>query len=119
MNKVILLGRLGKDPEVRHTASGVAVTSFTLATSEKWRDKAGQTQEMTQWTNIVCWNKLAETVGKYAHKGKQVLVEGKLTHRDYEDKTGAKRYITEVIADNVRFVGGTPNDSADQGDSEL
>ena len=106
VNKVILVGNLGKDPEVRFTPSGKAVCKFPVATSEKWTDQQGQKQERTEWHNIVVWGKQAETCGQYLAKGRQVFVEGSIHTRSYDDKEGNKRYITEITARDVRFLGG-------------
>jgi single-strand DNA-binding protein len=102
LNKVMLIGNLGRDPEVRYTPSGVAVATFTVATNESWRDQDGNTQERTEWHNIVAWRKLAEICGEWLKKGKKVYIEGRLQTRSYDDKnTGTKRYITEIVADNM------------------
>jgi len=106
VNKVLLVGNLGKDPEVRFTANGRAVARFPVATSEKWTDQEGNRQERTEWHNVVVWGKQAETCGQYLAKGRQVFVEGAIRSRQYDDKDGNKRYITEIIARDVRFLGG-------------
>jgi len=106
VNKVILIGNLGKDPEVRFTPSGQAKASFTVATTEKWKDQQGQLQQKTQWHNIVVWGKQAENCGQYLAKGRQVFIEGRIETRSYDDKDGNKRYITEIVARDVRFLGG-------------
>ncbi len=106
VNKAILIGNLGKDPEVRFTPSGRAVAKFSVATTERWNDQQGQKQEKTEWHNIVVWGKQAETCGQYLAKGRQVFVEGRITNRSYDDKDGNKRYISEIIARDVRFLGG-------------
>lgn len=108
LNKVMLIGNLGKDPEVRFTSTGKAVANFPLATSEKWTDGEGQAQERTEWHNVVVWGKQAESCGQYLAKGRQVYVEGAIQTRNYDDKEGNKRYITEVKAQRVQFLGG-PN----------
>jgi len=105
VNKVILLGNLGKDPILKYTPSGAAVCTFSVATSEKFKDKSGQMQEKTEWHNIVVWRQLAEICGKYLQKGKTVYLEGKIQTRSYDDRDGAKRYITEIVADQMRMVG--------------
>ena len=105
VNKVILVGNLGKDPELRYTPSGAAVANFTLATSERFKDRDGQMQDKTEWHNIVVWRQLAEICGKYLHKGKQVYIEGKIQSRSYDDRDGNKRYITEIVADQMRMLG--------------
>lgn len=101
VNKVILIGNLGKDPELRYTSSGVAVASFTLATNEAWKDQDGTMQERTQWHNIVAWRKLAEICGEYLKKGGKIYLEGKLQYRSYDDKNGVKRYVTEIVLDEM------------------
>ncbi len=106
VNKVILVGNLGKDPEVRFTPSGRAVARFTLATTESWMDQESGRQERTDWHNIVVWGKQAESCGQYLAKGRQVYVEGRITSRSYDDKDGNKRYITEIVAQRVQFLGG-------------
>ena len=105
VNKVILVGRLGKDPEVRYTPSGAAVANFSLATDETWKDKSGEKQQRTEWHNIVAWSKLAEICGQYLTKGKLVYVEGRLQTREWEDKDGNKRRTTEVIASDMVMLG--------------
>ena len=106
LNKVMLIGNLGKDPELRFTPSGRAVARFSLATSEQWTDQQGQRQDRTEWHNVVVWGKQAETCGQYLSKGRQVFIEGSIRSRQYDDKEGQKRYITEVIAQRVQFLGG-------------
>lgn len=106
VNKAILVGNLGRDPEVRFTTSGRAVAKFPVATSERWTDQDGNRQERTEWHNIVVWGKQAETCGQYLAKGRQVYVEGSIRSRQYDDKEGNKRYITEIVARDVRFLGG-------------
>jgi len=101
INKVTLVGRLGKNPDLSYLPSGVAVAKFSLATDESWTDKDGNKQERTEWFNIVAWRKLAEICGKYLVKGKLVYIDGKIQTRSYDDKEGNKRYITEIIADNM------------------
>jgi single-strand DNA-binding protein len=110
INKVIIVGHLGKDPEVRYTPSGSAVANFSVATSETWKDKTtGEKKERTEWHRIVAWDKLGEICGEYLSKGRQVYVEGRLQTRSYDDKEGVKRYTTEIIATDVQFLG--PKDS--------
>jgi len=106
VNKVILVGNLGKDPEVRFTANGRAFARFSVATSERWTDQDGNRQERTEWHNVVVWGKQAETCGQYLSKGRQVFIEGSIRSRQYDDKDGNKRYITEIVARDVRFLGG-------------
>src|SRR5438045_2358159 len=106
VNKVILVGNLGADPEVRFTPSGQAVANFRIATSESWNDKNGQKQERTEWHRIVVWGKLGELCGEYLAKGRQCFVEGRLQTREWTDKENRKQYTTEVVAQNVVFLGG-------------
>ncbi len=106
VNKVILIGHLGADPEIRYTPSGQPVANFRLATSESWNDKSGQRQERTEWHRIVVWGKLAELCGEYLAKGRQVYVEGRIQTRQWDDRDGNKRYTTEVQAREVTFLGG-------------
>ncbi len=108
MNKVIILGRLGKDPELRYTPSGAAVCNFSVATSEAWTDKNGQKQEKTEWHRIVVWGKMGELCNQYLFKGRQVFLEGKLQTRSWDDQNGQKRYSTEINATNVQFLGDRP-----------
>jgi len=105
INKVILVGNLGQDPEVRYTPGGAAITTISIATSESWKDKnTGQTQEKTEWHRVVFFGKLAEIAGEYLHKGSQVYVEGKLQTRKWQDKSGQDRYTTEVVIDSFNGV---------------
>jgi single-strand DNA-binding protein len=106
VNKVILVGNLGADPDMRYTPSGQGVCELRVATSESWNDKNGQRQERTEWHRIVVWGKRAEVCSKYLAKGRQVYVEGRIQTRTYDDKDGNKRYITEIIAADVQFLGG-------------
>ncbi|HLB00805.1 MAG TPA: single-stranded DNA-binding protein [Bacteroidota bacterium] len=102
LNKVILIGNLGKDPELSYTSSGIAVAKFSMATSEKWKDAEGNSQEKTEWHNIVAWRNLAEICGQYLKKGSKAYIEGKLQTRSWDDKnTGVKKYMTEIVADNL------------------
>ena len=111
VNKVILVGNLGKDPELRYTPSGAAVATFSLATTERFKDRDGNRQEKTEWHNIVVWRQLAEICGKYLHKGKQVYIEGKIQTRSYDDRDGNKRYITEIVADQLQMLGSRDDQS--------
>ncbi|MGB9773247.1 MAG: single-stranded DNA-binding protein [Bacteroidota bacterium] len=108
LNKVTLIGNLGKDPEIRYTTSGVAVANFTMATTERWKDQDGNQQEHTEWHNIVAWRRLAEIANEYLKKGNKVYVEGKIRTRSYDDKNGVKRYVTEIVADDIILFGGRP-----------
>ena len=105
VNKAILVGNLGRDPELRHTPNGQAVVNFTLATSETWTDKSGEKVERTEWHRIVVWGKTAEMCNQYLSKGRTVYVEGRIQTREWEDKEGAKRYTTEINANTVNFIG--------------
>lgn len=113
VNKVILVGRLGQNPEVRYTASGAAVANFSVATNESWMDKSGQKQERTEWHRVVVWGKLAELCNQYLVKGRQVYVEGRLQTRQWQDKDNQTKYTTEVNAQTIQFLGG--NAGAERG----
>lgn len=121
INKVILLGNVGKDPEVRHLEGGGVVANFTLATSEKFRDKSGLMQERTEWHNIVCWGPSADRAEKYVRKGTQLYIEGKIRTRNYDAKDGSKRYVTEIYVDVMQLLGkkgdtpGAPIQAPSQG----
>jgi single-strand DNA-binding protein len=126
VNKVILVGRLGKDPEVRSTPSGVTVAKFTIATDEKFTDRSGEKQERTEWHNIVAWNKLGEICGQYLRKGKLVYIEGSIRTESWEDKeSGQKKYRTEIIANSMQMLdrrgdeegGGSSYSGSDRGSS--
>jgi single-strand DNA-binding protein len=108
VNKAILIGRLGKDPELRYTPGGKAVASFSLATSEIWTGTDGQRNESTTWHNIVVWDKTAELAKEYLKKGREVYIEGRISNRSYDDKDGNKRYVSEIVAQTVRFLGSKP-----------
>lgn len=118
VNKAILVGRLGADPDMRYTPSGQGVCELRVATSESWNDKNGQRQERTEWHRIVVWGKRAEICSKYLAKGRQVYVEGRIQTRTYDDKDGNKRYITEIVANDVQFLGGGNRDGAGPGRSD-
>ena len=105
INKVILVGNLGADPEMKYTASGTPFCNFRLATSESFNDRDGQLQERTEWHRVTAWGKLAEICGQYLSKGRQVYVEGSIRTRSWDDNTGTKRYITEINAREVQFLG--------------
>jgi single-strand DNA-binding protein len=120
INKVIIVGNLGRDPEMRYTPDGTPVATFSIATSEAWQDKeTGERREKTEWHRIVAYRRLAEICGEYLAKGKQVYIEGKLQTREWEDQQGAKRYTTEIIAQNMQMLGqrdpGAPQRTAGQG----
>jgi len=105
VNKVILIGNLGADPELRYTPAGTAVTTFNIATTDKWKDKDGQPQERTDWHRIVVWDRQAEIAKEYLRKGSSVYIEGRLQTRNYDDKEGVKRYVTEIISQRMQFLG--------------
>jgi single-strand DNA-binding protein len=105
LNKILLIGRLGKDPEIRYTPDQSPVASFSLATGESWTDKSGTRQERTEWHNIVAWNKLADLCKRFLSKGQQVYIEGRVQTREYTDRDGNKRRITEVIASQMVLLG--------------
>ena len=113
LNKVMLIGNLGKDPEMRYTQSGTAVATFNLATTERWKDKDGQMQDTTEWHRIVVWQKLAEICGTYLHKGSKVYIEGKLQTRKWQDQNGNDKYTTEIIAREMKMLDS--KGSADTG----
>jgi len=115
LNKVMLIGNLGKDPEVRYTTSGTAVASFPLATSEKFKNKNGEWEERTEWHNVTLWGRLAEIAGEYLAKGKTVYVEGRLQTRKWQDRDGRDRYTTEIVADRMQMLGGRGEGGGRQG----
>ena len=118
VNKVILIGNLGKDPEVRHLENGAVVANFPIATSETYKDrKTGERITQTEWHNVVIWRGLAEVAEKYLKKGNSVYIEGKLRTRSWDDKDGNKRYTTEIVADNMTMLGGRSSDGPDSGSS--
>jgi single-strand DNA-binding protein len=106
VNKVILVGHLGADPEIRYTQGGAPVANLRIATNENWTNKNGQKEERTEWHRVVVWSKLAELAGQYLTKGRQVYIEGRLQTRSWDDKEGNKRYATEIVATNIQFLGG-------------
>ncbi len=114
VNKVILIGNLGRDPELRYTQSGQAVTNFSLATTDRFSNKSGEREERTEWHRIVAWARTAELCAQYLAKGRSVYVEGRLQTREWEDKEGQKRRTTEVVAQTVQFLGG-PRDGQSAG----
>ena len=115
VNKVILIGNLGKDPELRYTPSGQPVVTFSLATTERWNDRNGQRQDRTEWHNIVVWGKLGELVNQYLKKGRSAYIEGRITTRSWDDKDGNKRYKTEIVANQVQFLGNAGQSVSDAG----
>jgi single-strand DNA-binding protein len=112
VNKVILVGRLGRDPETRYTSSGQAVCNFTLATDETYKDRAGERQKRTEWHRIVVWAKQAEIAQQYLHKGSLIYLEGRIQTRQWDDREGQKRTTTEIVATNFRMLGGRGDASA-------
>ena len=117
VNKVILVGNLGKDPELRYTPSGTAVCTFSLATTERFKNKQGEQQERTEWHNVVVWAGLAEICGKFLTKGKQVYIEGRIQNRSYDDRDGNKRYITEIVANEMQMLSRTGDQAGFDKDS--
>lgn len=111
VNKVILVGNLGADPELRYTNTGTAVANLRIATNEQWTDKNGERQSRTEWHNIVAWGKLGEICGKYLRKGRSIYVEGRLQTRTWDDQSGQKRYTTEVVAQVMQMLGGRPGEA--------
>ncbi len=105
VNKAILIGNLGADPELRYTPGGQAVASFSMATTEKFKNKEGEQQERTEWHNIVCWRRTAEIANEYLKKGSPVYIEGRIQYRSYEDKDGIKRYRTDIVAQRLQLLG--------------
>lgn len=113
VNKVTLIGNLGKDPELKYTSAGVAVATFSVATSEQWKDRDGQAQESTQWHQIVVWRKLAEICSEYLKKGSKLYMEGRIQYRSYDDKNGVKRYVTEIVMDQLVMLDSKPQGSTE------
>ncbi len=126
VNKAILIGNLGKDPELKYTPSGKAVATFSLATTERWTGQDGQKNESTTWHNIVAWGKQAEVIKEYLSKGRQIYIEGRIVNRSYDDKDGNKRYISEIVVQNFQFLGtkgggggGPQQEAAESGPSDI
>ena len=118
VNKAILIGNLGRDPELRHTASGKPVATFTVATNRSWKSADGTPQEETEWHNIVAWDKLADICQQYLQKGRKVYIEGRIQTRSWDDKSGQKRYMTEIVANQMIILdapGGARGDAAREG----
>lgn len=105
LNKVLLIGNVGRDPEIRHLEGGASVASFSLATTERFKDRSGETREITEWHNIVAWRQLADLAGRFIKKGSQIYVEGRIRSRSWDDASGQKRYITEILADSIQLLG--------------
>ena len=123
MNRVVVMGTLGRDPEVKSTQGGKSVAAFSLATNERYTDKSGQRQEETEWHRIVVWDKLADLCGQYLAKGKRALVEGRIKSRKYQDKQGQERTVTEIVATSVQFLdkadGGGQQSRAGRSDDDF
>ena len=115
INKAIIVGNLGQDPEIRYTQNGSQVATFTVATTERWRDQEGQQQEATEWHRIVAWRKLAEICGNYLHKGSKVYIEGKIQTRKWQDQNGNDRYTTEIVAREMKMLDRRDADSGSYG----
>ena len=118
VNKVILLGNLGRDPETRYTTGGDAVTNLNIATSEQWKDKSGEKQERTEWHRVVLFGRQAEIAGEYLKKGRSVYIEGRLQTRKYTDKDGVEKYSTEIVGDRMQLIGGS-RDGGGGGDADF
>jgi len=115
LNKVMIIGNLGKDPEIRATTTGQSVATFSLATSEKFKNKNGEKEERTEWHNVVLWGKLAEIAGQYLSKGKTVFIEGRIQTRKWQGKDGNDRYTTEIIGETMQMLGGKGDKSSGDG----
>lgn len=113
VNKAILVGNLGRDPETRYTTGGEAVTNVSIATTDTWKDKAGEKQERTEWHRVSFFGKLAEIAGEYLKKGSQVYVEGRIQTRKWTDKDGTEKYSTEIVADRMQMLGGKPREDGE------
>lgn len=118
LNKVMLIGRLGQDPELKYTPSGVAVATLSIATNTSWKGQDGSQNENTEWHRVVVWRKLAETIEKYAKKGTRVYVEGRVVTRSWQDKDGNKRYTTEIQADNMQFLESRSERDTEPGEED-
>ena len=116
VNKVILLGNLGRDPETRYTTGGDAVTNLNIATSEQWKDKSGEKQERTEWHRVVLFGRQAEVAGEYLKKGRSVYIEGRLQTRKYTDTDGVEKYSTEIVGDRMQLIGGSRDSSGGDAD---
>ena len=119
VNKVILLGNLGRDPETRYTTGGDAVTNLRIATTETWKDKSGEKQEKTEWHTVVLFGRQAEIAGEYLKKGRPVYIEGRLQTRKYTDKEGVEKYSTEIVGDRMQLLGGREGGGSGGGDVEF
>jgi single-strand DNA-binding protein len=119
VNKVILIGNLGRDPETRYTTSGDAVTNLRIATTEQWKDKSGEKQERTEWHTVVLFGRQAEVAGEYLKKGRSVYIEGRLQTRKYTDKEGVEKYATEIVGDRMQLLGGRDSAGGSGGEAEF
>ncbi|MDR3286776.1 MAG: single-stranded DNA-binding protein [Prevotellaceae bacterium] len=119
LNKVMIIGNAGKDPELRHLDNGVSVVTLPVATTERYKDKNGDTKEQTEWHNVVFWRQLAEFAEKYVRKGSQLFIEGRLRTRNWEDQSGNKKYVTEIVADNIRLLGRRPDSNNNNGHNNI
>ena len=115
LNKVLLIGNVGKDPEVRHLEGGASVATITLATTERYKDRTGVAKELTEWHTIIAWRQLADLAENYIRKGSQIYVEGRIRSRSYDDQNGVKRYVTEILADNIQLLGRKADNAPAQG----
>ncbi|MDR2126598.1 MAG: single-stranded DNA-binding protein [Prevotellaceae bacterium] len=115
LNKVMIIGNAGKDPEIRHLDNGVSVVTLPVATTERYKDKNGEIKEQTEWHNVVFWRQLAEFTEKYVRKGSQLFIEGRLKTRNWEDQSGNKKYATEIVADIIRLLGKRPDGNNNNG----
>lgn len=115
LNKVLLIGNVGKDPEIRHLQGGEAVATITLATSERFRDRGGESRERTEWHTVIAWRQLADLAQNYIRKGSQIFVEGKIRSRSWDDQNGQKHYVTEIQADTIQLLGRRSDNPAQQG----
>ncbi|MDR1552154.1 MAG: single-stranded DNA-binding protein [Prevotellaceae bacterium] len=119
LNKAMIIGNAGKDPEIRHLDNGVSVVTLPVATTERYKDKNGETKEQTEWHNVVFWRQLAEFTEKYVRKGSQLFIEGRLRTRNWEDQSGNKKYVTEIVADNIRLLGRRPDNNNGNGNHNI
>ena len=115
LNKVLLIGNVGKDPEIRHLQGGEAVATITLATSERYRDRGGESRERTEWHTVIAWRQLADLAQNYIRKGSQIFVEGKIRTRNWDDQNGQKHYVTEIQADTIQLLGRRTDNPVGQG----
>ncbi|MDR1984869.1 MAG: single-stranded DNA-binding protein [Prevotellaceae bacterium] len=119
LNKVMIIGNAGKDPELRHLDNGVSVVTLPVATTERYKDRNGEVKEQTEWHNVVFWRLLAEFTEKYVRKGSQLFIEGRLRTRNWEDQSGNKKYVTEIVADNIRLLGRRPENNNNNGTNNI